>query len=407
MNLLPFLRLNAPFLSAGFLLNFGSAFGQTYFISIFAGQIRGEFDLSHAAWGGIYSLATLFSAAVMIWSGSLTDIFRVRTLGTIVICGLAGACLIMAWSPVWWMLFPTIFLLRLSGQGMMSHLSAVSMTRWFVATRGKALSVASLGYATAEATLPLIFVALLAFADWRFLWVLAAVLAVLLLPILSGLLRKERTPQSIAAELPSAGMQDRHWKRRDMLRHPLFWFLVPALLGPSAFITALFFQQVHIAEIKGWSHLQFVALFPAYTLVSIVSAFGTGFLIDRWGTARMMPYYQLPLAVGFLVLSVADTMIIAGLGMTILGIASGANSTLPSAFWAEFYGTRFIGSIKALGTALVVLGSAIGPVITGVLIGLEVGIEQQFIAMALYFLLTCLVVWTGIRKFRGTLPATL
>ena len=81
MTLIRFLRDNAPFLAAGALLSFGSSFGQTFFISIFAGEIRAEFGLSHGAWGGIYTLGTTFSALVMIWAGGLTDRFRARRLG--------------------------------------------------------------------------------------------------------------------------------------------------------------------------------------------------------------------------------------------------------------------------------------------------------------------------------------
>ncbi len=80
-NLLALLRANASWLAAGFLPTFASSFGQTFFIAVFAGEIRATFDLSHGAWGSIYSIATTISAAVMIWAGSLTDRFRVRHIG--------------------------------------------------------------------------------------------------------------------------------------------------------------------------------------------------------------------------------------------------------------------------------------------------------------------------------------
>lgn len=307
MRILDFARQNAAFLSAGFLLTFGSAFGQTFFISVFAGAIREEFSLTHAGWGQIYSLGTIASAIVMVWAGGLVDLFRIRALGTIVIGALAAACLFMAWTPTWWMLIPAIFFLRLTGQGMMSHLGTVAMARWFVATRGRALSIASLGFATAEATLPILFVALLSGLDWRILWVAAGAGVLLMLPLLLKLLQLERTPQSVAESSHAFGMQGRFWTRRDMFRHRLFWFLVPVLLGPAAFNTAFFFQQVHIAEVKQWSHLELVAMFPFYTLTAVIFTFLSGFAIDRWGTARLVPLYQLPLAAAFLLFAYAHT----------------------------------------------------------------------------------------------------
>jgi len=72
--------------------------------------------------------------------------------------------------------------------------------------------------------------------------------------------------------------------------------------------------------------------------------------------------------------------------MVIMSLTIGANSTVPSAFWAEFYGTRHLGSIKAMTTAVMVLGSAIGPGLTGVLIDYGIAFDNQMIGIAVYFI---------------------
>lgn len=397
-GLRPFLAENAPWLGAGILLTFMSSFGQTFFISIFAGQIRAEFGLSHGAWGGLYSLGTTVSAIVMIWAGGLTDTYRVRALGPVILAGLALAALAMAVNR-WLFLLPVvIFLLRLFGQGMCSHIAMVAMTRWFTATRGRALSIATLGFAVGEAVLPISFVAAMAFVDWHFLWVILAITALLGIPVLMRMLRQERTPQSLSSTASATGMRGRHWTRRETVLNPLFWFMFPALLGPSAFITAFFFHQVHLAEVKGWSHIHLVSLFPLFTGVSIVAMFASGWALDRWGTARMMPYYQLPLALGFALLSTASTLAGAAAGLSCLALSVGANSTLPAAFWAEFYGTRHIGAIKAMAAAVMVLGSAIGPALTGGLIDLGIPLNTQFLWIGGFFVLTSLLVRIGIHR---------
>lgn len=398
-----FLADNAPWLGAGVLLTFMSSFGQTFFISIFAGQIRAEFGLSHGAWGGLYSLGTTVSAIVMIWAGGLTDIYRVRVLGPAVLLGLACAALAMAVNH-WVILLPVvIFLLRLFGQGMCSHIAMVAMARWFTATRGRALSIATLGFAVGEALLPVLFVAAMAFVDWHFLWALSAAIALLGIPALMRMLRQERTPQSLARETSATGMLGRHWTRRETLLNPLFWFMMPALMGPSAFITAFFFHQVHLAQTKGWAHIQLVALFPVYTGVSILAMFASGWALDRWGTARMMPFYQLPMAAGFALFAFVQTIPGAVIGLSCLAISVGANSTLPAAFWAEFYGTRHIGAIKAMAAAVMVLGSAVGPGLTGGLIDLGVPLSTQFLWVAWFFVATCGIVWIGIQRARRLL----
>ncbi|MEM6886586.1 MAG: MFS transporter [Pseudomonadota bacterium] len=400
-----FIRDNAPWLTAGALLTFLSSFGQTYFISIFAGEIQSAFLLSHGAWGSMYALGTMASAAVMVWAGGLTDRFRVRTLGAAVLVFLAIACLVMALNPFVWAIPFVIFALRLAGQGMCSHIAVVAMARWFVATRGRALSVATLGFAAGEAMLPLSFVALLAVFDWRILWLVAALTALLAVPLLARLLRQERTPQSMSEENQSTGMYSRHWTRAEALRHPLFWFMVPALLGPAAFSTAFFFQQVHFAQVKDVAHITLVAMFPIYTGMGIGAMLLSGWALDRFGTPRLIPYFQLPMVFAFCIFATAQTVGTILCGLVFLGLTAGANSTLPNAFWAEFYGTRSIGSIKAMSAAVMVLGSAIGPGATGVLIDLGVGIEKQYLGVAVYFLFATMLMWVGVSRARSSLTS--
>jgi len=403
---LSFLKTNARWLAAGFMLTLMSGFGQTYFISIFAGEIRETFDLSHGEWGGIYTLGTGASAAVMVWAGALTDKYRIRTLAMAILPLLMVACFFMAGFWAVWMLPIVIFSLRFAGQGMISHLAVVAMSRWFVAARGRALSIAGLGYSVGEAFLPMLFVSLLVLFDWRILWVVAGFAAILGLPVLLGLLRSERTPQSFAESDQSLGMKARHWTRGEAIRHPLFWMMFPALLGPSAFGTSFFFHQVHFAELKALSHFELVALFPVYTGGSIVMMVASGWLLDKFGTPRLIPWYQVPLGIGFVIFGLTGSLTGIIIGILFFAATSGANATLPNAFWAEFYGTKNLGSIKALATAIMVLGSAIGPGITGYLIDFGVGLETQFVWVGGYFAIATAMMVVGINRAKTSLSAT-
>ena len=406
MTWFSFLRENAAFLLAGFLFAFTSSYGQTYFISLFASEIKGDFGLSDGQWGGIYTIGTTVSAIAMVWAGALTDRFRARSLAVWVMIGLALACLAMAVVPNAVVLIGVIFALRVFGQGMMSQLSAVSMARWFEATRGRALSIASMGFSVAQAILPVIFVALLAVVTWRSLWVLAAVLVVLTIPLQLRLLRLERTPSSMAAANQSAGMNGRHWTRAQVLRSPLFWLMVPVLLGPPAWGTALFFQQVHLTEVKGWELVSYVALMPLLTTTAIVATFASGSVIDRVGVHRLIPFYMLPFALSFLILAYAQTIGQAAIGLVVFGLGQGMQSTVPASFWATFFGTRHLGSIKATAAAVMVFGSAIGPGVTGALIDFGITFPEQMISLAVYFVFAGLCATVGIFRFQSALVAT-
>lgn len=392
---------NARWLLAGALLAFSSSYGQTFFISVFADDIRAQFGLSHGDWGLTYGIGTGVSALVMVWAGVLTDHFRVRALAPVSLIGLALACCAMALNPFAGILAVVIFSLRLTGQGMMSHISQVAMARWFVASRGKALAFATLGYAVAEAFLPMIFVALKPILGWKTLWFVAALMALAAIPVLLALLHTERTPAAIAAETQATGMKGLQWTRGMAIKHPLFWCFVPSVIGMSALLTALFFHQIHLAEIKGWSHAQVTTLFPVYTFVGIGGMLVSGVLIDRLGSARLVPFFMLPHVVGFVVFAQTESLAGATLAMALIGGAHGMAATLPGAFWAEHYGTRNLGAIKSLATALMVLGSAIGPWITGLFIDLGTDIAHQFIWFAAYFAVASGLATLGIRLSRA------
>ena len=393
-----FIINNLRWLTAGALLTFLSSFGQTYFISIFSGEIRNTFDLSHGDWGLIYGFGTFASAIVMIWAGGLTDILRVRKLGPIVLCALSASCLFMAFNPLVALLPVVIFCLRLTGQGMSTHIAAVAMSRWFVSNRGKALSISNLGFSFGEALIPLFLVSALIYFSWQKIWILAALVTFFSIPILIWLLRQERSPQSIDAEDQSLGMNKLHWTRKQTISHPLFWFMMPAVIGQSAFNTAFFFQQVHFSEIKGWEHLNLVSMFPVYTGVAICMMILSGILLDKLGTAKLIPYFQLPMIIAFILFAFGETLYSALLGFIFLGITSGANTTLPNAFWAEFFGTKHLGSIKAAAAAAMVLGSAIGPALTGILLDFDISLNFQYVGISTFFVLSSLLMWVGVSR---------
>ena len=401
-----FIRANAPFLGAGALLALLSSFGQTFFISIFGGEIRAAFDLSNGDWGVIYMIGTAASAAVMVFAGSLADVFRVRVLGVAVVACLGLACLFMAVNTTAALVVVVIFCLRFFGQGMSMHMATVAMSRWFVATRGRALAIAGMGFMLGEMTLPLLMVWLKSFIDWRMLWGGFAVICFLMCFVLLRLLRLERTPRAAGDKDVTTGMFNRHWTRGQALRHPLFWLVVPGLMSFSGFGTAFWFHQVHFAAVKGWSHLSLVAVFPIGTATLMASTVLFGWAIDRFGAVRLLPFYLIPYILAFILHWYAPSLWWTALAVMLMGISGGGNGTLLNACWAEFYGTNHLGSIKAAATAVMVLGSALGPGISGWLIDAGVGIEFQMLMYAAIFGLSAVLMGGAARIYlASTQPA--
>ena len=379
-----FLIQNARWLSAGMAIAFASGYGQTFFISVFAGGIREDFELSHGAWGSIYTIGTLVSAMLMLWAGGLVDNAPIRRVAIICILGLAAVSAAMFLNTSAFGLVVIICGLRFFGQGMLGHISAVAMGRWFAKNRGSAIAISSLGFSLAEALLPFTFVALMAIVGWRMSWVFAAVAGILLIPVIWSLLAEERDPRSASDQSQSAGMDGRNWTRGQAVTHWLFWVTLPAFIGPPMFSTALFFHQVHLVGVKDWSHAAFVALIPFTTLAMVTALMVFGALVGKTGARRLLPYFPLPFVAAFLIFGETSSLVFAAVAFAFHGMGQGMLAALNGTFWPEFYGTAHLGAVRAVAVSAMVFGSAIGPGITGYLIDLGISFEDQLISIAAY-----------------------
>jgi MFS family permease len=397
---LSFVKENARWLATGLLLSLGSSFGQTYFISLFSGEIRAAYGLTDGQWGAIYTVATLASAALLITLGGRADTMRLSRLAVIVASVLAFSALLMAVGQSVWLLVITVFLLRFCGQGMMTHMKATAMARWFVATRGRAMAITNLGYPVGEALLPLLIIFAVASIGWRATWgVTVVVILLVLIPLLVVLLAQDRAPKGANGGQGAPGLYGRHWTRGEVLRHPLFYAFVPFLLTPGFIGTVVFFHAVHVAEVKGWTLIDLGPSYSAYAIASVTMGFTSGWLSDRFGPARLLPFTLLPMAVGMFLIGPVDTPMGYAVALGLVGVTQGIAATLGGTLMPTLFGTNHLGSVRAIATAIMVVATAIGPGITGWFIDYGVTYPEQGVAQGIWCLMICgvmvpVMLWT-------------
>lgn len=377
-----FLRANARWLGTGLLLTFTSSFGQTYFISIFGDRIMADYGLTDGDWGEIYMIATLSSAAALVWAGRLADRIRVGRLAAMILGLFAVIAVGMSFNENVYVLIALIFGLRFCGQGMISNLGITAMGRWFRAHRGRAIAIAGLGYSVGEATLPWLAAQAELLIGWRSVWLVVAFAMVAgLAPLIAWMAKDERSPQSLTDAELSPGRDGSHWTQTRVIRNWLIWALIPGIIAHSFIGTVIFFQVGHIAETMGWTKLAMTSAYPFFAVVTIVVALVAGGLVDRFGPDRLLPFYLLPLGVGVACVGPFEGIWSWWLGLALTGMSSGITHAMWGALWAEIYGTRNLGSIKATASGFMVVGSAIGPGITGWVIDSGVAFSGQTIWM--------------------------
>lgn len=372
----------------GFVMAFGSSFGQTYFISLFSAEFRAAFGLSHGGFGALYSAATLTSGLLLLWAGGMIDRVDLRLFGGLVLVGIAGASALAAATTGPVMLVVTIFCLRFFGQGLASHTAVTAVARYAdPRVRGRSVSLAALGFPAGEAVWPAVAVAMIALIGWRWTYGGAALLALgvylpLALVLLAGHGRRHAALMARTDDGGDGGM--RQWTRREVIGDPTFLWSMAAVLAPSFIVTGVLFHQVHLTETKGWDLSVFAAGYVAFAGCQIAVALVTGPAVDRVGARRVARVYLAPLAAGLTLLAASDAVWAGLVFLALCGATSGASSTLLGTLWAEIYGVRHLGAIRALVSAFSVVSSALSPALMGWALDAGVSIEAIALACAAY-----------------------
>ena len=373
------IKINYKIIFFGFIFTFFSSFGQSFFIGLFNSDIRADLNISHGQFGTIYAAATLVSSFSLIWIGKKIDDFKLINFSFGVIFLLFFSSIFFSLINTIYLLFIGIYLLRLSGQGLMSHTATTSISRYFNLNRGKALSATWLGLSSAEFILPITIVFFLSVYSWRSIWISISLVIILFLPIISYLTIKSiklSSREKIRSNFKKNNIKN--WKRKEVLLDPKFYIISLVMLALPAINTGVFVYQS----------------FMFYAIFSVITLFIAGPIVDKLTSRKILPLMNVPSLFAMLILFYFDNYISSYFLLGLMGISNGLANVLGSSTWAEIYGVKYIGSIKALTTSMMVFSTAFGTAVFGIIIDFGYPIEViamvSFIYMAIANLLIIL-----------------
>ena len=250
--------------------------------------------------------------------------------------------------------------MRFSGQGLMSHTATTTISRYFTKSRGKALSTSWFGLSTAEFILPVLIVYMLTITSWQNIWIYISILVLIFLPITSFFLIRKLDFNS-REETNQKELRDiKQWKRIEVLKDYRFYIICMTMLAMPWIATGSFVYQSFISSSKEWGPYVIAQSFMAYSILSVITLFISGFLIDKFSSRKLLIYMNIPLLFGTIVLYYFNVPISSFVFFGLVGVTNGLANVLGSSTWAEIYGVKYIGSIKALTTALMVFSTAFG-----------------------------------------------
>ena len=389
------IKPNFKIILFGFVFLFASSVGQSFFIGLFNSEIRNELNITHGEFGSIYGIATLCSSLLLIWIGKKIDDFKLLYYSIFVILLLAFSAIFFSFVDGITFLFIGIFLLRFSGQGLMSHTSTTSISRYFEKRRGKALSVVFLGMSLGEFILPVLIVYLLSFIYWRELWLQISIVVLLILPVIC--LFTVRDISILSREKENENKKNdtsliKNWTRKEVLKDFKFYTILPCLLASPFIITGIVINQSFILESKNWGGYTLAKAFMSYSLFTVLTLFFSGLLVDKFTSRKLLFYLNLPMIISLIVLIFFQHPYSAYIFMGLLGMTNGFANVIISSLWAEIYGVNYLGSIKALAGSLMVFSTAIATAIFGILIDLGNSIERISAICLIYTIISTLII---------------
>jgi MFS family permease len=382
-----FIKGNFRKLSFGWMLTFLSSFGQTYLISLYVTEISAEFAITEGNFGAIYAVCTVAASFIMLTVGHTVDHISVKKVTAYTIFCLAFSSILMGFSYHIAFIFIGLIGLRLTGQGMLSHISMTILSKFYDQNRGKAISFSTLGFSSGEIILPLLLTLLIGWFSWRWAMIGSGILLILYL------IRLYFTDLSHFNKQLSKGRPSSLSLVKDfgsIVKDKRFLILMPSSFAISFAVTAVIFYQYVFVGQKGWSPQLYAAFYTGYAVMRLLFSLAGGVWVDKFSAEKMFRFYLIPLTLGLLAFALINSIMGALIFLLLMGITVGMSGTIKSSILAEVYGIEKLGAIRSLFTMFMVISSALGPLIVGWMI--DSGYSIKTIMLSLFgFLVVCVL----------------
>ena len=359
----------------GFLIVFFASYGQTFFISLFNSEIRIFYGLSDGEFGLVYAISTLLSSFILISFAKLIDYIDLRFYSLIVTAGLLLACvgMFLLVKNVFY-LFIIIFMLRFFGQGAMTHAGETTMARYFGKNRGKAISIATLGGMAGVMFLPYVVLNYFKNLEMSQLWFYACISIIFFIPFMFFALSDQKARHNKFDKSLKKDSLNIKLRTRDIIKDKKFYIYLPLSIAAPFISTGLMFHQIYIFGQKGWTLEMLGNGYIFLGLFSIIGLLIGGPIIDKLNTKNTAITVLAPLLLSVIILLIFESVFFLIIYMCLYGLNMGISPPFIGSLWAEIYGVKSLGTVKALLHAGSVFASALSPLVFGYLIDWGFGI---------------------------------
>lgn len=375
------IREHFGLLAVSFIALFTGNLGQSFFIGLFQQDIAQSLGLSAGEFGGVYAVITMLSGFLVMHFGAKLDWIAPRRYALLVLSALLSGVLLLTLSP--WLLTAIIGLglVRLCGQGLMTHFGSTLAGREFTVNRGRALGLVSLGMPFGEILLPPLLAILIGWLSWQQIW-----WAVALLISVLWLLLILFAPWPPAPEIQRDASGNKI-KGPSPLREWRFWQIIPLTMALPVTLTGIFIYQAQMTTDLQATTTVYALGLTAMGIARFPGALMGGRWVDEWGVAMLARLYLVPFALAI----IAAVFIGGNAGVLILmigaGISLGMSSPVVDSLLVILWGREHLGRVRSVKSALMVFSTGLAPAVLGFLIDDGVSFAAILMGMLIFMLL--------------------
>jgi len=362
--------------------------GQTVGVSTFTDPVMAALHLTRDQFSWAYMIGTLLSSFILTYAGKIYDkkgapftgALSATLLGvTLLLCStsdvISGFISQLTgfdhWSIPFSLMILLFFLLRFSGQGVLTMVSRNMVMKWFDKYRGRINAFTSVSVSLGFSASPIFIDMLIQNKGWSGAWQIMA-LSMLGIIALIVLFYKDN-PEKYGLSTDGTQIKENvnnnqeqtevAFTLREARRTRAYWMYTLTLSFYSFFVTGLTFHVVSVFNTAGYTRPEAISIFLPVSVISVTCSLIANFISD-WIKLKILLYVMI---CGAFAATIGLIGLNSGWGIYPLiggaGVMGGLFAALMSITWPRFFGRKHLGAISGNAMSMLVFASALGPVI--------------------------------------------
>ena len=359
--------------------------GQTVGVSVFTDPVKDALGLSRNQFSNAYMIGTFMSSFFVARAGVLFDKYGARYVAFFAAIILAFSLLLASFSvsisefikdllnnTSWIIPFSVItllfFMIRFSGQGVLTMASRNMIMIWFDKNRGKVNAISSIAVSLGFSSSPIFINKLINDNGWQVSWQLIAIALLIFSFFILQFYRNNPEDFNMNPDgaVKVAGKKEiqkneHQFTLKEAKKTRAFWMFGLLLAFNSFFITGFTFHVISIFASQDYTKSEAISIFLPISIIAI--SVGTIFnILSDYVRQKLLLYLMLLsgllASIGLLLLATKTGIYLLIVGLGFLG---GLFSVINAVTWPRYFGRKYLGAITGKVMSFLVIASAIAP----------------------------------------------